>query len=420
MAKVYLRSTNPRVFERATQNHSMSFFETVPLAPPDPILGLTIAFRREERQHKINLGVGLYMTDELSTPVLASVKSAESLLLGSEKSKEYLPIEGDYHYLEFMGSMVFGKKIWTKEKGRIAAFQTVGGTGALKIGGTFLKEERGKDIYISTPTWPNHQGVFSNCGLKVENYPYYDAKQHNIDVENWIACLEKLTPGTVVVMHASCHNPTGYDPTPEQWETLCALFKAKELIAFFDFAYQGFGHGIEEDAEAIRHFVENGLEIVVAVSNAKNFSIYGERIGCLFIVARTEKIVTHVSSRVKQMIRVNYSNPPMHGAKVVACILGTSSLRQRWEGELKEMRERIHALRLEFTKSLLAKSKFVDYNHLRKGNGMFCYTGLTQAQVDRMIKEYAIYLPNDGRINICGLNQNNLDDVVNAVVAVSQ
>jgi aspartate/tyrosine/aromatic aminotransferase len=398
----------------------MSFFEAVPLAPPDPILGLTIAFHQDPRQHKINLGVGLYMTDDLKTPVLASVKSAESLLLDSEKSKEYLPIDGDRHYLESMGLMVFGKEIWTKEKGRIAAFQTVGGTGALKIGGTFLKEEREQDIYISTPTWPNHQGVFSNCGLKVENYPYYDTKKHQVDFENWIACLEKLTSGTVVVMHAACHNPTGCDPTLEQWETLSALFKNKNLIAFFDFAYQGLGRGIEEDAEAIRHFAKNGLEIFVAVSNAKNLSIYGERAGCLFIVAKTEKIAGHVSSRVKQMIRVNYSNPPMHGAKVAACILSSSSLRRRWEDELKEMRERIHLLRLELAKNLAAKSKRVDYSYLRKGNGMFCYTGLTQMQVGRMIKEYAIYLPNDGRINICGLNQNNLDDVVNAIVAVSQ
>ncbi len=397
----------------------MSFFEKVPLVSPDPILGLTIAFHRDPRQHKINLGVGLYKTEDLRTPVLASVKSAELLLLDSEKSKEYLLIDGDHHYLETIGAIVFGKEVWSKEKERIAAFQTVGGTGALKIGGTFLKEEKENGIYISTPTWPNHRGVLSNCGLKVENYPYYDAKGCRIDFENLMTCLEKLTPGTIVVLHASCHNPTGCDPTSEQWEALCALFKAKQLIAFFDFAYQGFACGIEEDAEAIRHFMKNGLEMLIAVSNAKNFAIYGERVGCLFIVTETARIAEHVSSRVKQMIRVNYSNPPLHGAKMVACVLSTSSLRQQWESEVKEMRERISTLRLALAERLAGKSRDVDYSYLRRGRGMFCYTGLTKAQVDRMMKEYAIYMPSDGRINVCGLNQKNLDDVVNAIATVS-
>jgi aspartate/tyrosine/aromatic aminotransferase len=398
----------------------MSFFEKVPLVPPDPILGLTLAFHRDARQHKINLGVGLYKTENLRAPVLVSVKSAESLLLDSEKSKEYLPIDGDCHYLEAIGLMVFGKEIWSKEKERIAAFQTVGGTGALKIGGTFLKEEMENCIYISTPTWPNHRGIFSKCGLKVENYHYYDTKEHKIDFESLTTCLKKLTSGTIVVMHASCHNPTGCDPTSEQWETLCAIFKAKKLIAFFDFAYQGLGCGIEEDAEAIRLFIKNGLEMLIAVSNAKNFAIYGERVGCLFIVTESAKIAEHISSRVKQMIRVNYSNPPMHGEKVVSYILNTPSLHQKWESEIKEMRERIHMMRLELTERLTAKSKGVDFSHLKRGKGMFCYTGLTKAQVDRMIEEYAIYMPSDGRINVCGLNQNNLDYVVNAIVAVAQ
>jgi aspartate/tyrosine/aromatic aminotransferase len=398
----------------------MSFFETVPLVPPDPILGLTIAYHRDPRPHKINLGVGLYKTEDLRTPVLASVKSGESLLLDSEKSKEYLPIDGDSHYLEAMGALVFGEEIWSKEKGRIAAFQTVGGTGALKIGGTFLKEEKENGIHISTPTWPNHQGVFSNCGLKVENYHYYDAKEHRVDFEKLTAYLEELVPGAIVVMHASCHNPTGCDPALEQWNTLCALFKEKKRIAFFDFAYQGLGLGIDEDAEAIRHFVKNGLEILVAVSNAKNFSIYGERVGCLFIVAETAKIAEHISSRVKQMIRVNYSNPPMHGAKVVAYILSTPSLRKKWEGEVHDMRKRIHTLRCELAERLAAMSTTVDYSYFRRGRGMFCYTGLTKAQVDRMRGEYAIFMPSDGRINVCGLNRNNIDEVADAIVAVSQ
>ena len=398
----------------------MSLFDKVPLAPADSILELTIAFHRDPRKNKINLGVGLYKTEDLRTPVLASVKSAESLLLDLEKSKEYLPIEGERQYLETVGQMVFGKEVWAKEKGRISAFQTVGGTGALKIGGTFLKEEMENPIWVSTPTWPNHKGVFVSCGLKVESYHYYDAKSHQLDFENLTTSLEKLGKNSIVVMQPSCHNPTGCDPAPEQWKAVCTLMKNKKLIPFFDFAYQGFGRGIDEDAEAIRLFVESGLEMLIAVSNAKNLGLYGERVGCLFIVSESAKIAEHITSRVKQMIRVNYSNPPMHGAKVAACIFSTPSLCKKWEGELKEMRERVNALRLDLNDRLVAKSKNVDFSHLKRGQGMFGYTGLTKTQVERLTQEYAIYLPNDGRINICGLNQRNLKDVVESIVAVTQ
>lgn len=398
----------------------MSFFEKVPLAPPDPILGLIVAFHQDPRKNKVNLGAGIYKTEDLRTPVLAAVKAAESALLDSEKSKEYLPIDGERHYLETMGAMVFGKEVWSKEKERIASFQTVGGTGALKIGGTFLKEEIGNSIWISTPTWPNHKAVFANCGLKVESYHYYDAKNHQLDFESLTACIEKLAQGTIVLMHASCHNPTGCDPTAKQWETLCALMKAKKLIPFFDFAYQGLGRGIEEDAEAIRCFMKNGLEMLIAVSNAKNLGLYGERVGCLFIIAESAKIAEHILSRVKQMIRANYSNPPIHGARVAGYIFGTPSLRKQWEDELKEMRERINTMRLKLHDRLIAKSKNMDFSHLKKGQGMFCYTGLNKAQVERLTKEYAIHMPSDGRINVCGLNENNLDKVVDSIVAVTQ
>jgi aspartate/tyrosine/aromatic aminotransferase len=362
--------------------------------------------------------VGLYKTADLKTPVLESVKSAEADLLDKEKSKEYLPIDGESHYLEAMGNLVLGEKIWKREKGRIAAFQTIGGTGALNIGGTFLKEESEHPLWISTPSWPNHRGVFTNCGLGVEDYPYYDGKEHRIDFEKLIACFEKLSPGTIVVLHASCHNPTGCDPSEEQWEILRALFKEKKLIPFFDFAYQGLGRGLEEDAGVIRHFVNSGLEMLIAVSNAKNLSLYGERVGCLLIVSQAPKIAEHIRSRVKQMIRTNYSNPPMHGAKIAAHLLGTSSLRQKWEAELTEMRERINTMRLELNEQLAIKSKGVDFNHLKQGRGMFGFTGLTKPQVERLTAEYAIYMPSDGRINVCGLNQNNLDYVTDAIVAV--
>jgi aspartate/tyrosine/aromatic aminotransferase len=398
----------------------MSFFDKVPLAPSDPIFGLTVAFDRDSRKNKVNLGAGIYKTEALITPILDSVKAAETALLDLEKNKEYLPIDGERRYVEAVGALVFGKQVWDKEKERISAFQTVGGTGALKIGGTFLKQEVENAVFITDPSWPNHRGVFSNCGLKVENYPYYDPKAHALAFEPLTTRLEKLPPGAIVVFHAACHNPTGCDPTAQQWEILAALLKKKKLIPFFDFAYQGFGVGIEEDAQAVRTFMKNDLEMLVAVSNAKNFSLYGERVGSLFIVSASTKIAEHIVSVVKQIIRTNYSNPPIHGARIVASILETSSLRKQWEEELTVMRERINRLRLALHDRLQIKSKTGGFGHLKKGKGMFGYTGLTQPQVDLLAKEYAIYMPSDGRMNVCGLTHKNLDYVVDSIVAVSK
>ncbi len=396
----------------------MAFFEKVPLAPPDPIFGLTVAFQKDPRSHKVNLGAGIYKTEDLKTPVLSSVKAAEAALLDSEKSKEYLPIDGERDYLDLMGALVFGKEKWEGQKERIAAFQTIGGTGALKIGGTLIKQEAESSVWISTPTWPNHRGVFTDCGLKVEKYPYYDSKGHRLDFENMIACLEKMPEGTVVVLHASCHNPTGCDPTDEQWKTICASFKKNKLLAFFDFAYQGFGEGIEQDAAPVRQFLQSDLEFLAAVSNAKNLGLYGERAGCLFIVSSSPNVTERVISRVKQLIRTNYSNPPIHGARVAAYVLGTSSLRKKWEGELSEMRDRINEMRLAFHDRLMERSKTFDFSHLKKGRGMFAFTGLSKDQVDRMREEFAIYMPSDGRINLCGITRNNLDVIVDATVKV--
>lgn len=398
----------------------MSFFENVALAPPDPILGLTAAFLSDTRENKVNLGVGLFKTENLNTPVLSSVKAAEAALLDLEKSKEYLPIDGDALFLDMSGALVFGERNWGQEKERIVSFQTVGGTGALKIGGTFLKEEAERPIWISTPTWPNHRGVFVSCGLAVESYHYYDMKTHQIDFNRMLACFEKLPEKTIVLLHASCHNPTGCDPTFEQWKMLSELFKSKKLIPFFDFAYQGFGQGLDEDAEAVRYFLQNGHEMLVAVSNAKNFSVYGERVGSLFIVSQTPKIAEHIRSRVKQFVRTNYSNPPMHGAKIIAHILSTPSLRQRWEEEILEMKDRIYQMRLALYDRLAAKGKGDAFSHLPLGRGMFVFTGLGKPQVERMISEFGIYMTNDGRINVCGLSPKNLDYVVDAIVKVTK
>lgn len=391
----------------------MSFFEKVPLAPPDPILGLVSAFRNDPREIKVNLGVGLYKTENLKTVVQESVKRAEAFLLEDEKSKEYLPIDGDMFYLDQMGKLVFGAGLWSSEKERIASFQTVGGTGALKIGSTFLKEEVDHPIWIPHPTWPNHRGVFSHCGLKVQEYPYYDKKNCSFEFEKMRTCLEGLPAGSVVLLHAACHNPTGCDPSDDQWEELCTVFKAKRLIPFFDFAYHGLGLGLEEDAKSIRRFLNSGMEMLVAVSNAKNFSLYGERIGTLFIVSDSKKIAENITSRVKQMIRVNYSNPPMHGAKIAAHILSTPALRTEWEVEISEMRARILSMRL-----LLAGGLGLKFSYIEKGMGMFSFTGLDPSQVEKLRVEYGIYMPSDGRINVCGLNRTNLGFVTDSISKV--
>ena len=396
----------------------MSFFDRVPLAPPDSILGLTATFLKDPRKNKVNLGVGLYKTEDLRTPVLESVKAAEEALLKSENTKEYLPIDGDPLFLEKMGELVFGEAKWSKEKERIAAAQTVGGTCALKIGGAFLKEEAESPIWISTPTWPNHRSIFLSCGLAIENYNYYDAKSHRVDFNKMVACFEKLPEKTIVLLHASCHNPTGCDLSLDEWKTLCHLFKAKKLIPFFDFAYQGFGRGLSEDAEAVHYFLNQGVEMLVAVSSAKNFSLYGERAGCLFIVSESAKIAEHILSRVKQIIRTIYSNPPMHGAKIIAHILSTPFLRKKWEGELDEMRTRINQMRASLFERLEAQGKGEAFSQISRGRGMFGFTGLSKTQVERMIAEYGIYMTTDGRINVCGLNMSNVDYVVDAILAV--
>ncbi|MBS0620365.1 MAG: aspartate/tyrosine/aromatic aminotransferase [Verrucomicrobia bacterium] len=390
----------------------MSHFERVPLAPPDPIFGMTTAFLKDPRPGKVNLGVGLYKGEDLKTPVLDAVKAAETALFSEEKSKDYLPIEGDPLYLEQIGALLFGEVLWKQERGRIAAIQSIGGTGALHAGGAFLSEEAKAPIYISNPTWPNHRGVFTSCGLPIFDYPYYDAQGFAFD--KFHAFLNELKEGSIVLLHGACHNPTGCDPTLEEWKSLSALFVKKRLIPFFDTAYLGLGEGIEKDRQPLVHFLESGLEMLVAISNAKNFSLYGERVGALFVVTASQK--EQVTSRLKQIARVRYSNPPMHGAKIVAKILSVPALRHLWERELTTMRERIQAMRGALFSKL--QEKGIDLPLLQNGKGMFSYCGLTPAEVEQITLDYGIYLSKEGRINVCGLSHANLDYVAHAMCAV--
>jgi len=396
----------------------MGFFDHISEAPPDPIFGLSSAFIADPRPTKVNLTVGYYRNNELKTPVMQSVHKAEMHLAERAKSKHYLPIEGDKEFLELVAPTIFGESFWEKENKRIACFQGVGGTGALRVGASFLKREVGEFIYISDPTWPNHRGVFSYAGMRVETYPYYDRVSQSLQFERMIEHLNVLSPGSIVVLHASCHNPTGADLSLDQWKFLSDFFLEKRLVPFFDSAYQGFSRGFEDDVEPIRLFAKKGHEMLIASSYSKNFSLYPERIGALFIVASSEKAASAILSKGKALIRANYSNPPQHGSCIIREILSQPQMKKEWEIELSEMRERIHYMRQTLTKSLMTKSKKMDFSFLLQRVGLFCFTGLSKEQVDRIIAEYGVYMTGDGRINVAGLNEDNLDYVVDAIVAV--
>jgi aromatic-amino-acid transaminase len=393
----------------------MSFFENVSLAPSDPILGLNAAFIADTRAGKINLTAGVYKTEEGITPIMSAVKKMETILLQDSESKQYLPIDGDKTYLDQVGQLVFGQSFWQKNLTCISSFQSIGGTGALRIAGEFLKKEVGSQIYISEPSWPNHKGVFSQAGLSIETYPYYDMKTNSMEFEKMATCLRTLPAKTVVLFHACCHNPSGLDPTLLQWEMLAEICKERELIPFFDAAYLGLDQGIDADSSALRLFAAKGLEMLVAVSFSKNFSLYGERVGALYIVSSTKEIAEKVTSQVKILIRRNYSNPPIHGAKIVAGILLDPDLRHSWETELSEMRQRILALKMSFCEKLSNEIKTKDFGYLAKTRGMFCFCGLEKPVVERLMTEYGIYMTYDGRINVAGLTVKSIDYVVQSI-----
>lgn len=398
----------------------MVFFEQVPLAPPDPILGLTAAFQEDPRSTKVNLGAGIYKDENLRTPIMRAVKQVEAKLLETEISKEYLPIDGDKTYINQIAPLVFGAEFWKKESERVCGFQAPGGTGALRIGAAFLKKESDGSLYIPAPSWPNHKGVFAAVGYHVGLYPYYNFDAHCLEFEKMLAFFEALPSRSIVLFHASCHNPTGEDLSPEQWELISEVCLKKQFLPFFDCAYQGFGRGIDEDVAPIRLFADKQIEMAVAVSQSKNFSLYGERIGGLYIVSQNKTVADNVRSSVKQVIRTHYSNPPMHGAKIVGQILQEDLLRQVWAQELDMMRLRINQTRKHLMESLEKRVRGKNLNYMKTGNGMFCFTGLNKSQVETITRDFGIYMTSDGRINICGLNAGNMEYVAEAFATVMQ
>ena len=398
---------------------SQSLFAAVELAPRDPILGLTEAFNADNRPGKVNLGVGVYYDDNGKIPLLGAVREAERARLEGAPARGYLPIEGVAAYNTAVQQLLFGVGSPLLAAGRVATFEALGGTGGLKIGADFLRRlQPGARIWISDPSWENHRALFEAAGFTVNTYPYYDPQTHGVRFDALIACLEGLPANDIVVLHACCHNPTGVDLAPEQWARIVEVVRARGLIAFLDCAYQGFGDGIEADATALRRFADSGLSFFVSSSFSKSFSLYGERVGALSVVTADRDETARVTSQVKRVIRTNYSNPPTHGASVVAAVLSTPALRAQWETELAGMRERIRAMRTALVDKLKARGVARDFSFVTRQRGMFSYSGLTSAQVDRLRNEFGIYAVSTGRICLAALNSRNLDAVADAIATV--
>ena len=397
----------------------MSLFRSVEMAPGDPILGLTEAYVADTRAEKVNLGVGIYYDEQGRIPLLDTVREVEQSLAAKGLPRGYIPIDGLPAYTKATQRLLFGADSSLLEAGRVATSQTIGGSGALRVGADLLKRVLPKaKIAISNPSWENHRVVFASAGFEVEDYRYYDPATHGLDFAGLLEDLGKLESGTVVLLHACCHNPTGVDLNTAQWKQVVELVKERQLLPFIDIAYQGFDQGTDADAQAIRLFAASGIEaFVVASSYSKSFSLYGERVGALSIVGASKEEAVRVQSMVKRVIRANYSSPSTHGGSLVAGVLGSDELRGRWEAELGAMRTRIHALRDGLVERLVAHGR--EFGFIRQQAGMFSYSGLSKAQVDRLREEYAIYAIGTGRICVAALNQANLDRVAAAVAAVT-
>lgn len=395
-------------------------FESLSMAPPDAILGLGEAFKKDPNPRKINLSVGVFKDAAGNTPVLACVKEAEKRLLDAEKTKNYLSIEGLPDYGRLVRELLFGGGHEIIAANRAVTAQVPGGTGGLRVAADFLGGKfPGKKIWLSQPTWPNHPNIFKAAGLTVDTYPYIDAAGQGLDFDKMVAVMEKMSRGDVICLHACCHNPTGVDPTPEQWKTIGDLVQSRGLLPLVDFAYQGFGDGLQEDARGLLELARPGQELLVCSSFSKNFGLYSERVGALTLVAQTAEAAEAALSHIRTAIRVNYSNPPQHGAAVVSTVLGDPALRKQWEEELAAMRNRIHQMRGLFVEKMKARGAKRDFSFLARQKGMFSYSGLTPVQVDELKNKYAIYIVvSGGRINVAGMTESNMDALCDAICAV--
>lgn len=396
----------------------MSFFDSISELPEDAILGLAIAFAADPNPKKVNLGIGAYKTADNQSLLLTCVAEAEEHIAKEHRPKDYLPIDGDPLFLKLSLPILFGKNSPHLANGHIAAIQSIGGTGALRIGGEFIAGQINPVIYLSDPTWVNHGQVFEQAGLKVHYYPYYDYSKNSLNFDALCASIKKMPASSVIVLQGCCHNPTGIDPTFEQWKELSSLIKKQRVLPFFDFAYQGFNTDLEGDAKALRYFVEQGHELLVSYSYSKNFGLYGERIGFLAAVTDNPETAKKMTSQFKQLIRSNYSNPATHGARIISTVLSSDKLTLQWTQELQNMRDRIVEMRMALTTSLMVKAEHLDFSFMHNQVGMFSFCGLDQSMVTRLKKEKGLYMPNNGRINVAGISTLNLDYVAEAIASV--
>ncbi|MBM3359602.1 MAG: aspartate/tyrosine/aromatic aminotransferase [Betaproteobacteria bacterium] len=389
------------------------------MAPADPILGVTEAFNQDTNPDKINLGVGVYYDDDGRVPVLECVRRAEQKLAESPTPRSYLPIDGLQAYDRAARELVFGAASEPVRANRIVTVQALGGTGGLKIGADLLRRiNPGAQVWISDPSWENHRALFEYAGFTVHAYPYYDAATHGLDFDGMTGALRRLPAGSIAVLHACCHNPTGVDLTREQWDAVIEIVNARGLVPFLDIAYQGFAEGLEADAAPVRRFAEACPVVLVSSSFSKSLSLYGERVGALSVVAENPDAAGRVLSQVKRVIRTNYSNPPTHGGQAVAMVLTTPELRSLWDKELGQMRERIKTMRRQLVDKIRAVRADFDFSFVLRQRGMFSYSGLTRDQVRRLRDEHSVYAIDSGRICVAALNTRNVDYVANAISAV--
>jgi aromatic-amino-acid transaminase len=401
----------------------MSLFSAVEMAPRDPILGLNEQYNADTNPSKVNLGVGVYFDDNGKLPLLQCVQAAEHTMMEKPTARGYLPIDGIAAYDAAVKTLVFGAESEVVKSGRVATVQAIGGTGGLKIGADFLKKvSPAAKVLISDPSWENHRALFTNAGFVVETYPYFDQSANGglggINFDGMLAALNAAEAGTIVLLHACCHNPTGYDISADQWEQVIAVVKARDLTAFLDMAYQGFGYGIAEDGAVIGKFVAAGLNIFVSTSFSKSFSLYGERVGALSVVGSSKEETDRVLSQLKIAIRTNYSNPPTHGGAIVAAVLNNPELRELWEKELGEMRVRIKAMRQKLVDGLKAAGVTQDMSFITTQIGMFSYSGLSKDQMVRLRSEFGVYGTDTGRMCVAALNSKNIDYVCQAIAKV--
>lgn len=392
-------------------------FESLTAAPPDAILGLNEAFKSDTNPNKINLGVGVYKDSTGITPVLRCVKEAERRMVELEDSKSYLPINGNLDYGRLVPALLFGDSV---DAARTATIQSPGGTGALRVAGDFVKTLfPSARIWLSMPTWANHPNIFAAAGMEVASYGYFDSATNSLDFDTMLADLKTVPAGDVVLLHGCCHNPTGVDPTISQWRELGAVLAERGALPLVDFAYQGFADGLEQDASGLRALLEHHDELLVCSSFSKNFGLYRERVGALVALGKNPDAASIVMSQLKRVVRTNYSNPPSHGASIVATVLDDAELTNQWHQELAEMRERINGMRNLLVERLAAAGIAKDFGFIRQQRGMFSFSGLTKDQVERLREEHAVYIVGSGRINVAGITEDNVDYLCQAIAKVT-